>query len=250
MRIVGIIQARMGSTRLPGKMMMDLAGEPVIAWVVRRAQKSRRVDEWRLATTTDQSDDVLVKWAQANHLSAFRGSVDDVLDRFYRTAKAAAAENVVRVTGDCPLLDPLVVDDAVNAHIAAGAQYTSNTHPATYPDGLDVEVFSFAALTRAWQEAEKSSEREHVTPYIWKHPELFTIKNVVYKTDLSDRRWTLDTPEDYAFLRLVAEEIKRRGSRENLTETLAIVTEHPKWQAMNRHLERNEGYQRSVQSDL
>lgn len=249
MNVVTIIQARMGATRLPGKMMKEIAGQPVIAQVFERARLSKRARDVWLATTTNHADDVLARWAVEHNIKCYRGSENDVLDRYYQAAKLAKAEIIIRVTGDCPLIDPAVIDTVIDEFLAGEYDYVSNVHPPTFPDGMDTEVVSFAALERAWQEAKLQSEREHVTPYIWKHSEWFKLKNVSYHVDLSRHRWTLDTPEDLVFLERVIGACQKRGGQCGLDEVLAIVNERPDWQAINAAHQRNEGYDKSVAED-
>lgn len=249
MNIIIIIQARMGSTRLPGKMMMDLDGKPVIEHVFDRARMIEHAKEAWLATTTNTEDDALAEWAKKNDIKFFRGSAHDVLDRYYQTAKASGADVIVRITGDCPLIDYGVADGVIQIFLDSGCDYASNAHPPTFPDGLDVEVVSYAALERAWKEASLPSEREHVLPYIWKHPEKFRLQNVAHDTDLSAHRWTLDTPEDLEFLRHVVSACNESENFCDMKKILEIVDAHPEWQKINKKFERNEGYAKSVMED-
>ena len=253
MNIIGIIQARMGSTRLPGKVLKPLAGRPMLWHVLKRAQAARRVDETVLATTTRREDRALAVVAKDCGVSCFFGDENDVLDRYFEAAKLWQADVIVRITGDCPLLDPAVVDTVVVAYLAGNFDYVSNTIEPTYPDGLDTEVCSFSALERAWREAKLPSEREHVTPYIWKHPDLFKISNVKAQmpnanVDLSSHRWTLDTPEDLEFLRLVISACEANGNC-SLDAVMGILREHPDWRAINAQYARNEGYAKSLRED-
>lgn len=249
MKIVAIIQARMGSTRLSGKMLMDLVGQPVIQRVFERIKSSHFINEIWLATTINPEDNVLADWAQKNKIKFFRGSSDDVLDRFYQAALPVQANVIVRITGDCPLHDFQVIDKVIAEYAEGEYDYVSNSHPPTYPDGLDVEVFSFQTLKKAWSEAKLKSEREHVTPYIWKHQEIFKIKNVVNVDDLSINRWTLDVKEDLEFLRIVFKELEVRKQYGHLSEVVTILQEHPKWLKMNSQYKRNEGYLKSLKED-
>lgn len=251
MKTVAIIQARMGSTRLPGKMTKLIAGRLVISYVFERAKVAKELDEVWLATTLDSSDDVLAAWANKNHVLCFRGSVNDVLDRYYQTALKAKADSIVRLTGDCPLLDPKVIDRVVLEYKNKAEQcaYVSNIHPPTYPDGLDVEVFSFSALEKASHEAKLQSEREHVTPYIWKNPNIFSAHNVLNTIDLSSERWTLDTREDFELINKILEELIATKSDFSYLSTLAVLNTHPEWRALNADSVRNAGYQKSIQSD-
>lgn len=247
-KVVAIIQARMGSTRLPGKMMMQILGKPIIAHVFDRVKQAKNLSAVWLATTTDPADDVLADWAKKNNVPVYRGSVNDVCDRYYQTAKLSEAEVVVRVTGDCPLADPAVIDQVVGKYLKGGFEYVCNTQPPTFPDGLDTEVFAFTTLEKAWREAKLASEREHVTPYIWKHPEIFSIKNIIHSPDLSVERWTLDTPEDFVFLEKVITAINN-DVLAGLDKILSHIQTHPEWRAINSNSQRNEGYTKSLKDD-
>lgn len=251
MKIVGIVQARMGSTRLPGKMMKEVLGKPMVQYVFDRVQPSQRMAEVWLATTTDASDDVLADWAKTHGVKCYRGSVNDVLDRYYQTAKLAGAEVVVRITGDCPLADYQVIDTVINGYLTEYPtfDYVCNTQPPTFPDGLDTEVFSFVSLEKAWNEAKLPSEREHVTPYIWKHPEIFKIKNILNGVDLSGLRWTLDTEEDFSLIRLIIEAMATEKNYPDFSRILEIFREHPEWANINAQYKRNEGYAKSLKED-
>lgn len=251
MKIVAIIQARMGSTRLPGKMMKLILGKPIVEYVFDRIQPSKLVNGFWLATTTEPVDDVLATWAESNKVSCFRGSVNDVLDRYYQTAQLAKADVVVRITGDCPLADFEVIDRVINDYVSnyPAFDYVCNGQPPTFPDGLDVEVFSFKALEKAWQEAHLASEREHVTPFIWKQPELFKIGNISNDSDLSSVRWTLDTEEDFKLISLIVTEMQKEKTYPHFKKILEIFYEHPEWKAINTQHTRNEGYAKSINED-
>ncbi len=249
MKKVAIIQARMGSTRLPKKMLLDLAGQPVIGRVFERVAKAPQVDEAWLATTNRPADDQLAAWAEKHQVNCFRGSEDDVLDRYFQTAKAARADVIIRITGDCPLMDPLAIDSVAKAFLAGDCDYACNAQPPTWPDGLDAEAFLFWVLKKAWQEAKLRSEREHATAYIWKHPEIFKIKNVAHRPDLSRHRWTLDTREDYEFIKHIYEECRKRRIFGTMPEVLEILRDNPDWEKLNHHFERNEGYAKSIKED-
>lgn len=250
MKVVAIVQARMGSTRLPGKMMMEIIGKPIIAYVIEQVKKTRMVNEVWLATTISPEDDVLKVWTDNNQVRCFRGSVNDVLDRYYKTAVISSADVVVRITGDCPLIDASIIDQIVERYIKEGGDYVCNTQPPTFPDGLDTEVFSFVVLEQTWREARLKSEREHVTPYIWKHPDLFLIKNIVHYPDLSEYRWTLDTKEDFEFIRIVLETCKNKKINPSFNNIIELLTNHPEWNNINGAYKRNEGYQKSLQQDI
>lgn len=204
-RNVALIQARMTSTRLPGKVLMPILGMPSIVFMVRRVQQSTRLDEIVVATSDDPSDDALAEVLAHHGVACFRGSLDDVLDRLHGAASHYGADRVVRLTGDCPLMDADLIDNALAILATGTADYVSNVDPPTYPDGLDVEAFTFEALHRAWQEAALPVEREHVTPYIRTHKNLF--RNVCWSglSDLSGLRWTVDHPDDLEYVRALLE---------------------------------------------
>jgi spore coat polysaccharide biosynthesis protein SpsF len=247
MNITAILQARMTSTRLPGKVLMDVQGEPLLARVVERAQKATRLTQIIVATTTRVTDDDIAAWCQGQGLACFRGSENDVLDRFYHAAREFAADVVVRLTADCPLLDAQVVDAVIGAFHSGKYDYVSNTLELSYPDGLDTEVFSFDALERAWSQAELPSEREHVTPYIWKHPAQFRLGSVRNLVNLSHLRWTVDDARDLEFVRRVYEYFGAQTFFMN--DVVAALQLHPEWLELNAGLERNEGYAKSLRED-
>ena len=205
MRIVAIVQARLGSERLPGKALRDIADEPMLVRVVNRTMQAKTLDEVVVATTIESRDDEIANLCELKSWIYSRGKEFDVLDRYYESAQAQQANIVVRITSDCPLIDPGIIDLTVRKFIEkASMDYTSNTlPPRTFPRGLDVEVMTFEALERAWGEDTNSTWREHVTPYIYNNPNLFEIMGVKNDNDYSHMRWTVDTPEDLAFVRLV-----------------------------------------------
>jgi spore coat polysaccharide biosynthesis protein SpsF len=207
MKIVAIVQARMGSTRLPGKVLMDLLGEPVLVRDINRLRRSELLDEIVIATTTQSSDDPIASLCEERGWLYFRGDENDVLDRYYQAGLASHADVIVRITSDCPLIEPKIVDRVIRRFLdSSDIDYASNTlPPRSFPRGLDTEVMTFSALERAWTEDKDPKLREHVTPYIYRNPETFRIHGVVNDTDLSSHRWTLDTPEDLAFIRTVYE---------------------------------------------
>ena len=232
MRVITIIQARMGSTRLPGKVLMDIAGQTMLARTVNRARRASLVNETVVATTTDPHDDAVADECGRCGVPAFRGSEEDVLDRYYRAAKAHSAEAVVRVTSDCPLMDPGAIDEVVDRFLVERPDYAANTIERTYPRGLDTEVISIDALQRAWREAERNSERENVTPYILRNPQKFRLLSVTGDVDLSRHRWTVDTMDDLRMVRAVYERLGADGGFP-WRDVLALVEREPELPAMN-----------------
>jgi spore coat polysaccharide biosynthesis protein SpsF len=235
MATIAIIQARMGSTRLPGKVLQDIEGATMLERVVGRAQAARMLDEVVVATTTGPEDEAIV--AECGRLSTrvTRGSRDDVLDRYHRTALDLGAQVVVRLTADCPLIDPAEVDHVVRDFGEARADYASNSLVPSYPRGLDTEAMTFEALEIAHREATLAYQRVHVTPFLYQHPERFRLHAVVAEADFSHHRWTVDTPADLAFVRAVYAAMGARplfGWR----EVLDLVARRPELPALNRHV--------------
>ena len=252
-RVLAVVQARLGSTRLPGKALAEIAGRPMLAHVLARAAAVPGVDQVVLATTVKLEDDALADLARSLGIACARGSVEDVLDRFRSALLAHPAEVVLRVTGDCPLLDPwvcgLVLDEYFRS--AGAVDYVSNVDPPTYPDGLDAEVFSSQALERAWREARLSSDREHVTTYIRDHRDRFRAANVANGEDLSAHRWVVDTAADLTLVHQVYASLDPAGTRIfGMAEVLELLARRPELRSLNAGIRRNEGLERSrVQSD-
>lgn len=232
MKTVAIVQARMGSTRLPGKVLLDLAGEPMLARVVNRLRRAQGVDEIVIATTSETRDDALAGLCAARGWPCFRGSENDVLDRYYRAALEAKADVVVRVTSDCPLIEPKVVDLVLAELAGSKAEYASNVGvPRTYPRGLDTEAFPFAILERLWHEDQNPAWREHVTEMIFQRPDLFRTVNVCHPRDWSHLRWTVDTPEDFELIRRIYAHFG--GDDFSWEEVLDVIEANPDWAEIN-----------------
>lgn len=248
-KIFAIIQARMGSTRLPGKVMLNLEGKTVLEHVVERLRKAKTITEAVVAITTADNDIAIVDHCVKKNIRYYRGSENDVLDRYYSAAKLIGAAHVVRITADCPLIDPKVVDKVIELHLDMSADYTSNTIKDTFPDGEDTEVFTFETLARAWEEADLPSEREHVTPYIRKNRSLFKLSNLECGRDLSAKRWTLDEDRDYEFIKLIYRELYEDNPFFGMDEVLKLLEDHPEYERINRGIGRNEGYSKSLNDD-
>ena len=232
MKTVAIIQTRMGSTRLPGKVLMDLGGDTVLSRVVRRVRRAKVVQDVLVATTTFPSDSAIVEECNRLGVPSFRGSEADVLDRYYRAAQACAADAVVRVTSDCPVIDPELVDSTVAVFLGQHADYASNVSPRRYPRGLDTEVFSMTALERAWRDSSEPHQREHVTPYFSEHPELFRLASSPGTSDYSQYRWTLDTSDDLALLRAIYEAFENKPDF-GWRDVLALMQRRPELADLN-----------------
>jgi glutamate-1-semialdehyde aminotransferase/spore coat polysaccharide biosynthesis protein SpsF (cytidylyltransferase family) len=242
---LALIQARMGSSRLPGKTLAELAGRPMLWHVVNRVRRAERVDEVVVATTDQVADDPIAQFCQQQGIGCFRGSEQDVLDRFYQAARSNAADVVIRITADCPLIDPEVVDKVLARFERGDCDYACNVLRYTYPDGLDTEVFSFAALERAWREARKPSEREHVTPYL--RTENFRNANVESESPVSPSqyRWTVDHPADLEFVRKVYEAFSGNGHF-GFQDVFQLLRERPDLATIQGETITNEGYYKSL----
>jgi spore coat polysaccharide biosynthesis protein SpsF len=236
MRILGIIQARMGSTRLSGKVLKDIGGQTMLARVVQRTQRAQTISQVIVATSESSADDRVLTESERLGVAVFRGSEKDVLDRYYWAAKVHQAEAVVRITSDCPLIDPSVVDEVVKAFLKDKPDYASNTLERTYPRGLDTEVIAAAALARAWREAGKTYQRVHVTPYFYENPNLFHLVSVKAESDFSGYRLTVDTPEDLAFVQKVYERLGNDITA-TWTDVLALLAREPALNEPNRHIQ-------------
>ena len=250
-RVVAIIQARMSSSRLPGKVLLDITGKPMLMRVVTRTSRAKTVDQVLVATTTDASDVPVAACCDSMNVSFTRGSLNDVLDRYYQTASQAKADVVVRITADCPVIDPDLIDDCVNTLLEGPYDFTCNRLPPpfrrTFPIGLDTEVCTFSALKNAWKESNETFHREHVMPYLYEGVELkaasdqlsegisprgYKITQLHHDPDYGQMRWTVDTPEDLEFMRQL---YSRFNGRDDFTwkDVLALVQSEPELAAIN-----------------
>jgi spore coat polysaccharide biosynthesis protein SpsF len=250
-KVVAIIQGRMSSSRLPGKILVDIAGQPMLQRVFIRTSRAATVTETIFATTTDPSDNPVAEYCEFSGIPFTRGSLYDVLDRYYQTAKGAKADYIVRATADCPVIDPALIDDVMNTLLEGEYDFVCNRLPPpwrrTYPIGLDVEACTFPVLEQAWMEAKEPQHREHVMPYFYEGVELsavsrqlsegisprgFRIALLNHTTDFGDYRWTVDTPEDLEFMRQV---YSRFDGRDDFTwkEVLDLVHNEPKLMEIN-----------------
>ena len=247
--ILAILQARYSSSRLPGKVLMPLFGEPMLARQIERLRRAKNFNELIVATSTDPSDDAVEQFCRQVAVNCFRGSLNDVLDRFHRAALPFAPEHVVRLTGDCPLTDPELVDRIIEFHLQGGYDYTSNTIEPTFPDGLDTEVFSFNALHRAWQEAKLPSEREHVTIYMYQRPKEFRLGNYRGSSDFSHLRWTVDEACDLSLVNAIYLALYPSNPCFGTSDILTFLTRNPEFLIRNATHARNEGLQKSNKED-
>ncbi len=237
MRTVAIIQARVGSTRLPGKVLLDVCGKTVLGRVVERVSRMTRVRELVVATSSLEDDEAIAAECRRLGVPCFRGSEDDVLDRFRGAAQTLGAEQCVRITADCPLIDPGVSDDIIDQFDRADppVDYASNKIPQSFPRGLDTEVFTREALERTARWAKKPYHRTHVTAYMYQTPDLFTLLSVVSEVDRAGWRWTIDTPEDLAFVRGIYEQMDGKPDFTWL-DVVKLIEDNPSLADVNRHV--------------
>ena len=246
---LGILQARMGSTRLPGKVLADISGRPMLARQIERLRRCRMIDDLVVATTSQTEDDAIADLCEQLGVMIVRGDPEDVLDRFKVALDRHPCRTSVRLTGDCPLIDSDVVDLVIRSFFAAEVDYASNTIEPSWPDGLDVEVVRSETLMAAWAEAKLPSEREHVTPFIRKHPKRFKLLNVVADQDLSGLRWTVDDDKDLEFVRRVYDRLHHANPNFKTAEVLGLLRADPDLARLNEGTARNEGYAKSLLRD-
>jgi spore coat polysaccharide biosynthesis protein SpsF len=236
---MAILQARMTSTRLPGKVLAPLLGEPMVARQLERIRRAHRLDEIVIATSTDASDDPLADWAGANDVKAFRGCLDDVLQRYVEVIDRYEPDVVVRLTADCPLTSPAVIDQVIERFHASAVDYCSNTLVPSFPDGLDVEVVRADVLREVAAVSTDPHEREHVTLGVYRHPERYRLANFEGSDDHSDLRWTVDTPEDMSFVTSVYEDLYSDEPAFEMRDVLALLARTPGLSRTTEHAVRN-----------
>ncbi len=234
-----IVQARLGSTRLPGKVLKTVLGKTLLDFQIERLSRSKLVKGTVIATTTNPNDDVLEDFCKSRNVLCHRGSENDVLSRYIEAAKKMNADPIVRVTSDCPLIDPQVLDDVVGCYLDNFPKYdfVANTIERTYARGLDCEVVSFKALHTAHQKAKDQACREHVTRYLYLHPEEFNLFNVASKTDSSRYRLTVDTAEDFELIKRILETLYPKDPAFTIDDVVRVLTENPSWEKLNAHIE-------------
>ncbi|MGZ3633053.1 MAG: cytidylyltransferase domain-containing protein [Parachlamydiaceae bacterium] len=238
-KVVAIIQARQGSTRLPQKSMMPILGKPLLGYVIEQVSRAQSVQNVVVATTALPMDDAIQAYCTEQDVPCFRGPVEDVLERYLKAAEMFQADVVVRITGDCPLIDPALIDLVVSRYLESYpiSDYASNVMNRTYPRGMDVEVFSFKALNQAAEDATAKGEREHVTLYLYSHPELFSLISVEGSVDDSHYRLTVDTQEDFVLIKKIIEHLYPQNPHFTLKQILEVLAQHPGWKKMNAHIE-------------
>ncbi len=247
--VLAIVQARISSTRLPGKVLKPILDQPMLIQQINRVRQCKTLNHIVIATSILEEDDAICELCTETGIDFFRGELVDVLDRYYRAAKAFSPEHIVRLTGDCPLIDPYLIDALVTYYLDGDYDYASNCLNPTYPDGLDAEIFSFRTLKTAWERAVKPSEREHVTLFMHTHPETFKLGELRSRKDLSSLRWTVDNQEDLDFVRKVYEFLYDENPFFNMDDILNLLALKPEITKINSHIHRNEGLEISFQKE-
>ena len=249
MNLACIVQARISSQRLPGKVLLKLGNKSVLGHVVERLKFCKTFEKIIIATSIDKSDNLIEKWCEENNVVCYRGSLNDVLDRYYQAVKHFELDSVIRITADCPLIDPLIVDRVVRGF--KSDIYDAFSLAGEFPDGLDCQVFSKNAIQKAWENAKLPSEREHVGVYIEKtNPEKFKLGNIKPFKNLASMRWTLDEKEDFEFLKKIFENLYRSGQIFHTEDILRYLEYNPEIISINSKIKRNEGYYKSLEKDF
>jgi spore coat polysaccharide biosynthesis protein SpsF len=247
--VLAILQARMTSSRLLAKVLQPILGRPMLSRQIERLRRCTMIDKLLVATSDDPSDQPIAELCAAESVACYRGSLNDVLDRYYQAAKLILPSHVVRLTGDCPLTDPRVIDSTIQFYLQGDYDFVSNAIEPTFPDGLDAAVFSFQVLEQAWREAQLPSEREHLTLFIRYRPKRYRIGSYKDSLDRSDMRWTVDEAADLAFVRKVYERLYPDKPDFDSADIYRLLKQQPELQAVNDGVVRNEGLWRSLQQD-
>jgi spore coat polysaccharide biosynthesis protein SpsF (cytidylyltransferase family) len=253
LKTVAIIQARFNSSRLPGKVLMEVKNKPLLLHMYERVIASNEIDQVIIATSNQKSDEGIIEFCKLNKIEYFCGSLDDVLDRYYQAAKITNANLVVRLTGDCPIIDPKVIDSVINIYKNENYDFVANTAPPeglTYPEGMDVEVFSMSALEEAWNNAKKPSEREHVTFYFWKNLDKFKCFRADLTYNYSHYRLTVDYLEDFVVVSSIIEKLYSREHIFSMEDILRFLDLNPEIYEINNNIESFSGWNESLAKDL
>ena len=242
LHVVIIVQARMGSTRLPGKIMKTVFERPLLSYLLERLRDVRLAKEIVIATTTLANDQMIVNFCENENVNFFRGAEENVLDRYYQAARHYKADVVVRITSDCPLIDPVVIDEVIDEYLKnyPSFDYVSNSLQRSFPRGMDVEVFSYKNLEIVHKEACCHDDKEHVTPFFYHRPERFKLHNVSYKKDESSHRWTVDTEEDFIVVKKILTSLYPKNPKFKIEEILELMKKHPQWSQINAHIKQKE----------
>lgn len=237
MKVVAIIQARLGSTRLPGKILKKVLDKPLLEYQIERVRRAKTIDQIIIATTINENDDSIIELCDKLYIPYYRGSEEDVLSRYYEAATKFHADVIVRLTSDCPIIDPNVIDKVVSCYLEHQNEYdyVSNTLIRTYPRGLDTEVISYRILKQIYKEANEQIYREHVTTYLYNNYEKFKLLNVQNDFNESKHRWTVDTKEDFYLIEKIIQELYPKNNNFSINDVLNLLQENPEWYYINQH---------------
>jgi spore coat polysaccharide biosynthesis protein SpsF len=249
MNIVAILQARVSSTRLPNKVLKTLLGKPMLQRQIERIKRSTYLNDIVVATSIEPEDDAIFELCNNLKVKCFRGSLDNVLDRYYQAAKTYNADHIVRLTGDCPLIDSQVIDQVIAMHLMHHTDYCCNCNPPTFPDGLDIEIFNRQALNLSWEKAQKPSEKEHVTQFIRNNDNLFKKENYQQSPNLSHLRWTVDENSDFDFVTQIYQYLYPQKADFSTQDILQLLKEKPELIKINSMFNRDEGLLKSLAED-
>ena len=247
--ILAILQARFSSSRLPGKVLKSILGKPMLLHQIERIQNSKRIDKLVVATSIEKSDNVIEEICLDNDIEVFRGSLDNVLDRFYQCAKLYNPEHIVRLTGDCPLVDWQAIDQTIQYHVKGKYDYVNNRSKPAFPDGLDVEVITYSALKSACDNAVLPSEKEHVTLYVRHRKDKFKLGYFYSVKDLSHMRWTVDEPEDFILVEKIYKNLYKDNPKFLMKDVLELLNNQPELLKINSHIGTSEGMKKSLKED-
>jgi spore coat polysaccharide biosynthesis protein SpsF len=247
--IAAFIQARMSATRFPGKVLKPILGRPMLELEIERVQLCDTIDRVIVVTSTCSDDQKIVDLCKRLNVDVFCGNLENVLDRFYQAARKFKPDHIVRITGDCPLIDPKVVDSMIRLYLDKKCDYGTNCVPPTYPDGLDAEIFTIEALTQAHREAVLPSHLEHISPFFEGQPERFKTVNLANSVDLSALRWTVDEPQDFEFVKKIFETLYPSKPLFGMKDILSVLEKNPQWAVFNKQFTRNEGLLKSKEKD-
>lgn len=251
--IYAMIQARMGSSRLPGKVMREVVGKPLLEHIIDRLNFCDEIDNVIVISSNQIENEPITKLCEKLNVDYFLGDENDVLNRYYQAAinfNLNENDSVVRITADCPLIDPIIVDEIIIKHLKNNYDYTTNTLVRSFPDGLDCEVFTFSVLKDIWKKARLKSEREHVTLYIKNNPENYKLGNLKQDVDLSDLRWTVDEKEDFILIKKIYESLYNEEKPFLMEDILELLNNNPSLLKINDMYERNEGLLKSLREDV
>lgn len=239
--ILAILQARLSSSRLPGKVLMPILGKPMLQHEIERVQRAKKVDRLVVATSISPEDQAIEAACARMDVRCFRGSLNDVLDRFYQASRPYAPEHVIRITGDCPLIDPGIMDRTIDYYLKGDFDYVSNALEPTFPDGLDTEIFRYHCLETAWKDARLPSEREHVTPFLYQNKKRFKIGSYKNNTNLSALRWTVDESIDFNLVTAIYQALYAKNPAFATEDILSWLESHSTYKTLNSAIQRNEG---------